>query len=321
MSFGLRRSGLAALVLAAVGLCVQASLAQESSTSAEVRDHAKFFSDSAIQKAEARLAALNAKHNVRTVIETSAEVPPAKADDVRRMSNTARQKFFSDWTRQKAILASEPDIYVLINREPSHLRVRTSPALRNRGYSDADGRALTSALLSGFRAKQYDGALDKAVETLEAQVANLRSGSSRTTTAWPTHTERPSDEGVSSWFSGSGLFAIVAIVGLGLLVMFVLSAIFRSMSGGYGGAGGGWGGGGGFFGSLLGTIGGVMAGSWLYDQFFGGNSAQASDTTSHDAGATADDHTEAGDYGGDFGGDDFGGGDFDGGGDFGGGDF
>jgi uncharacterized protein len=317
MFHGLRRSGLAALVLAAVAL-VAAAPAQEASTTAEVRDQAQFFSSLAESQAEARLADLYAKHNVRVVIETTPEVPSDKADAVRSMTAAQRQTFFSDWTRQKAVLASEPDVYVLINREPSHLRVRTSPALRQRGYSDSEGRALTNAFLSGFRQKQCDAALRKSVDLLESHVGDLRADRSTPTAAGPV--ESDNDDATSSWFSGSGLITVIAIVGLGLLVMVVLSTVFRSMSGGgYGGPGYG---GGGFLGSLLGTIGGVMAGSWLYDHFFN-NSAHASDATPHDSGATADDHTtEAGDYGGDFGGDDWGGGGDDfGGGDFGGGDF
>jgi uncharacterized protein len=110
-----------------------------------------------------------------------------------------------------------------------------------------------------------------------------------------------------------------------LVVGFLMRLLRGGMGGvGLGGAGALRGGGGGFFSSLLGGIGGAIAGSWLYDHFLGGNAHAADSSTS--------DHPDAppSDVGGDFSssggdvdigsGDDFGGGgDAGGGGDFGGG--
>ena len=49
------------------------------------------------------------------------------------------------------------------------------------------------------------------------------------------------------------------------------------------------GGGGGFFSSLLGGIGGAMAGNWLYDRFFGGNSHSGDNWNSASADAPPSD--------------------------------
>ena len=117
---------------------------------------------------------------------------------------------------------------------------------------------------------------------------------------------------------------------IGLVLAWVVVAIFRAMSRG-GNPGGGVPapgmGGGGFFSSLLGGMFGAAAGMWLYDQFSGHHSsayaADADERGNGDSGFSGQDtdYSGSGDsFGSDSSSGDAGGGDF-GGGDGGGGDF
>ena len=100
---------------------------------------------------------------------------------------------------------------------------------------------------------------------------------------------------------GTFLMIILGIFGV-LLVLRLIGGLFNRSAGqgipagmgmprqgmgggpGYGGPGYG-GGGGGFFSSVLGGLGGALAGNWLYDQFSGGRHGQYG---SADAGHVAD---------------------------------
>src|SRR5262249_25765873 len=86
-------------------------------------------------------------------------------------------------------------------------------------------------------------------------------------------------EGNSIWGWGCAGIGVLLVVWL----IFGLIRAFSGMGGGHGGYGGGMGGGmggggGGFFTGLLGGLFGAMAGSWIYNNFFGGHHSAWSGT-------------------------------------------
>jgi uncharacterized protein len=247
------------------------------------------------------------------------------------MSAKERGEFFASWLKKLAQEEKAKGVFVLICREPSHLRIGVSKELHNRGFTDADRDAATDKLISAFKAKEYDRGLQNALGSIRTTADRKL----KATAAQPdkAHAAPPvppnSGMGLTGWLclGIAGLIAVMAIIGL-------VGMFFRGGSGaaapGTPGYGGGGFGGGGLMGGLLSGLGGALLGNWIYDQW-SGRSAHAGDdigSSDHTTSSGHDDNyqdfnSSGGDFG-DSGGGDFGGGDFgggDGGGDGGGGDF
>lgn len=302
---------------------------------ADVSDGGGFFSAGAIAKANEAIRALEKKsgHDVR--IETFATVPDGKAQAVSKMDAKEREMFFSNWLHDRAEATKSRGVVILICKDPSHLRLWAGKPLERAGFGAAQAKPITAALLTGFKAKEYDKALNDTVTQLTTALEGLHAvrGAAAApahpanpiphkTTPQPAHHERPAAQQTGY----GGLIFVMAIVIGGIVVISLLSRLFGGRQSGAGPGGGyGGGGGGGFMQGLAGGIFGAVAGNWLYNQFSGGH-AHGSDsnwTGSDSSGGASNDSSSNSDsgFGGgtDFGGGDFGGGG--GGGDAGGGDF
>jgi len=301
----------------------------------EVTDGAGFFSQSVVDAATSRLGTIQKQHGAELRIETISSVPADKVDEVRKMDKEARNRFFSQWTQDRAHSLKAAGVYVLISKDPAHLHMYLNRSFERRGYTNAQELELRELLLKGFKDKKYDSTLQNAVDLFARQVSTM----SRSTSGPLGHhgpvRSGPMEPGAGQHpVGGGGGVSWVVLVLIGVVGFFLVTSLVRSMSGGMGGApGGGYGGGGGsgLFGSLLTGMFGAMAGHWLYDSFFS-NSAHAGESHGGFGDSSGGDDANfdnsgsdiGGDYdnsgGGDFGGSDGGGGDF-GGGDGGGGDF
>ena len=294
----------------------------------EVRDSAGIFSANAVKQADETVRRIQKEFRKDLLVETFAGIPDNRTEDYKRN----REDFFSNFVRERAQAARIDGIYVLVLKEPPPHRYRIQVAVgqvtRQRAFLSSDRDELVRVLQASFREDKYDDALRSGVAFVERSLrSNLGSSSVRSTAAVaPMHSS--SSDGGGSWSSGSSIGSWVILALLFLAGMMVVSFVIRLFRGGMGGGnmagaggmGGGYGGGGGgFFSSMLGGIGGAIAGSWLYDRFLGGN-AHASDRFDSDSS-----NAPMSDVGGDWsssGGDvDSGssGGDFGGGGDSGGG--
>lgn len=282
-----------------------------------VVDRAKFFSADAIKQAEDAILELERKHQLDVRVETYQTVPDDQVERVKGMSAKERGEFFARWLRNLAQESKAKGLFILVCREPSHLRIGVGKELHARGFSDTERDAATDKLIAAFKEKEYDRGLKDALDSIRASADRKL----RAAAAMPGKTpNEPPASAFPAW-AGWLCLGIGGLVAIGAILL-VVSSLFRGTGGAAapGGYGGGFGGGGGILGGLLSGFGGALLGNWMYDQW-SGRSAHAgepdSGTPDHAAGSHDDNYQDFSSSGGDFG--DSGGGDF-GGGDFGGGD-
>jgi uncharacterized membrane protein YgcG len=326
----------------------------EYSNGVSIVDRADFFSTDAKKQALQTIRQLRRDKQVEVRVETYEELPPEKAAEVRGMSARERAVFFQQWLKELAKREQANGVFILICKEPSHLRVGISTELHRRGFTDDERDAISERLLNGFREKDYDKGLLDAIAYIDTAAGRASSAKSGASSPVPTRSEpradqsRPGTRRESSGI-GAGLGGLICLGVVGFIVVMVVMMVARMfrrspaaggygqpMQGpqGYGGYQGGYGGpmgggGGGMFGGLMSGIGGALLGNYMYDRW-----NQPTGHSGHqppDAGSTAaggqmmddpnryeDFSSSGGDFG-DSGGGGFGGGDS-GGGDYGGGD-
>ena len=329
-------------------------LAPSMSRAADVVDGGGFFSAETLAKANQTIRDLETKTGHEVRIETFANVPADKVDAVKKMEKTEREEFFKKWLHDRADQTKAHGVFVLICKEPAHLRLWGAKSIQQAGFKDAEAKAVREILLTGFKAKEYDKTLTEALAQLSKTYDGLKSGKQKdrgaaghavpgnTPAARPPHAPQhapmnrapavPAAAPGANW--GNVLFVMAMVVG----GIFLISAVMRMFRGGQnygpGGPGGGGygagGGGGGFMSGLAGGLFGAVAGNWLYNQFSdhhasagethsSGNDSSTFGDSSNEPISFDSDSSNSG--GTDFGGGDFGGGDFGGGGGDSGGDF
>ncbi len=292
-----------------------------------VEDNAGFFSDRAKKQANAEIAEIKRQYNLDLFIQTF-KAPRAGFDKVDTKNREALGRFFLDWANDQARNSGITGVYVLIFKDadnPKHwwIQPMVGPnTLKSGRFTGANRDELGKRLQTRFP-KDADAALTEAVtfvhdklrgSSTPAAVVNIGPEAGKTVEAPPI-----------LGYLCLGVFA--------LLVIWVVVAVIRAMSG-VGTAAGGSGGGSGFLSSLLGGLLGAAAGMWVYDTFFGhhtstagadpGTMSSAGDANYSDAGQDFSGGSSGGggDWGDSSGGGDTGGGGGDfggGGGDFGGG--
>lgn len=151
----MRRYGLPTISLALLAL---AFVAAPQARAGSLRDDADFFSPEAEQRVTQSLDQIQQRRGKNVVVETYASPPssiPTGGDEV------ARNEAYLQWAVERG-RATRADVVVLISRNPSHLRVDSSAALKQSGvFTDADQTAAANAMLPAFRQKNYDqGILD-----------------------------------------------------------------------------------------------------------------------------------------------------------------
>jgi hypothetical protein len=311
----------------------------------EIRDDGAFFSKPVLDKANARLAELHREFGKEVRIETFKTVPGGRGDEVAKMSQADRARYFEKWTRDRATTEHVKGIFVLISRHPGHIEIAVDKQTRDQGFGPQERTELRDKFMSGFKHEKYDEALMGSIESLHQTFKtklHTKTGAHAPIGA-AQHGRGDGHNQPAAAGHGMGWLGWVLIIGAIFLGIRLIGLLFGGMSrggyptaGGYSGGPGYGGGGGGFFSSLMTGMLGAVAGNWLYHSMFGGSEAfghgggfGGGDYQSSNEGAGEDFQTSGGDFdsgdtsdgGGDFGGGDFGGGDF-GGGDFGsGGDF
>ena len=300
--------------LAVVACLVSAGQAR--AVGPEVRDNAGLFSPAAVQQADAAIQKIQRELRKDLLIETFPGVPQDRQADYSRN----REEFFTGFVRERAQAARLDGIYVLMMKEapPHKLRIQVGmgEATRQRAFLASDRDQLVRLLQTKFREEKYDEGLTAAVALVDRTVRSHLNGAAPAGATRPVASAAPIASGGAA--GQVNVMKWVFIIGGVLVAVFLVRMFAGGMGGGGGGGGlsgsGGMGGGGGFFSSLLGGIGGAMAGNWLYDRFTGDNARSP-----HDSGSSANEAPS--DVGGDYSssGGDVGGGDFGGGGDGGGG--
>lgn len=289
-----------------------------------VRDTAAFFSEASKAEAGRSIAEIGRRFKKDLVIETYPEIPEAVRQGVNLADKPAVNRMFEEWTVKQAKQLRVNGVYILLSKEPAHLQVVVGNETQHNAFTLKDRDALASLMLARLRTKQNDQALLEGVNF----VFNTMAGHA-TARSQPGPTVGATSMPAARSEAGPPWGTILTVV-LGLVVVWMVIGLFRSMSSG-GGVGAGAGpasGGGGFFSSLLGGMFGAAAGMWLYDQFSDHHGSAWGADQDHSSsgddrgfsGRDSDYSGSGGDFSGDSGGGDSGGGDS-GGGDSGGGDF
>lgn len=328
--------------------------APASAQAATIRDRAGMFSKDVVKKAQAQLEKIERASGVPIVIETIDAIPGLERNAPKSRSREAIDSLAIE--RDKAI--RDEGIYLLMSKRDhlmSHVLVRERLAhVLPIGKRDA----IRDAFVEEFKKEGgYDAGLLNGVRAIEKALDGVSVGGAAGLAhgGAPLRVQHRADGGRMA--AGRSTFTtflliIVGIFGVLLLLRLIGGLFNRSAGPGYPGQGGmgmpgpgmgggpgyygspGYGGrGGGIFSSILGGLGGALAGNWLYDQFSGGrhgqygsaDAGQVPDSTGTpdqggDAIIGADDDPGGGTSWDDAGGGDGGGGDWGGGGgDWGGG--
>jgi uncharacterized protein len=291
---------LLAIPVALAGMIVAAPV--QAST---IRDSAGMFSPAVVKKLDAQLNRLERTTKIPVVIETIDAIPGLDKD----ASTSVKRKAIDTYAIRRDREIRDEGIYFLISK---HDKVFSRVLIRERleELLPIEKRdAIRDALVEEFKKGNFDAGLTRAVETIEQALENATvvNKGAKAPGVLPRHAGAGNAKAAQSTM-GVFWMILLAIVVV-LLVLKVLGGLFgRSANSGYPGqmggmgmqrpgmgqgpgyfgGGGGYGGGrgGGFFSSLMGGIGGAVAGNWLYDQFSGrhGN-VNTSDAYSHDPGA------------------------------------
>ncbi len=322
-------------------------------SAADISDAGGFFTSDTLATVNKSITELEQKSGHTVRFETFAAVPADKVETVSKMDAKQREAFFSSWVHDRAEATQSRGIVVLMCRQPSHLNVWVGKPIQQAGFGAAQAQTVKEAMLTSFRAKEYDKGLTNAVSLLSTTFSGLKAPASKSASATQTkHAGQPTPAAVrhvpaasvpaqhaplhanqaSAW---PGIITVLMLVVGGIFAVSMIGRMFGGGSqshGGYGAPGGGYGGGGGFMNGLAGGIFGAVAGNWLYNQF-SDHSASAGEHHSHGSSLDSSDSSNGGGFdsgsgssdtgfsgGTDFGGGDFGSGDSGGGGsDFGGG--
>lgn len=250
-------------------------IANTHAVGSEVRDQAGLFSPAAIKQADDTIRVMQRDFRKELLIETFPGVPDNRKADYERN----REQFFAEFLRERAQSAGVDGVYLLLMKErPPHtlrIQVGVGEATRQRAFLASDRDALVRLLQTSFREKRYDDGLREAATFVERTMRHNLAG--RPAVGVPASMQSNSEWSWLPW--------VLLFVG----GMIVVSFVMRLLRGAAGSTGGnvppvlGSSGGGGFLSSLLGGIGGAMAGSYLYDRFFSDH-AQAGDRWNSSAG-------------------------------------
>lgn len=274
---------------------------------AQVKDSADFFTPNATERANQLISQLRQQTGHDVIIET---LPSLPQDQQAQLQSMGKDRFFQQYTAQRARQAGISGIYVLITRDPSHLQVAVGDQTARSGlFTAADRNQLRDTLLTNFRAKNYDqGLLDGVAFAQRTMTANA-SAAGRTSNkgtiqsfpgaaATPSGRTAPTAAPPARSTGHSGFFWLVVVGGALLLLVFILRRVAARAStysagpgytqasnvppplpgqqppyGGYPGYGAGTGGG--FGRGILGGLLGGAAGGWLYDRMSHRNDAGA----------------------------------------------
>lgn len=157
-----------ALVFAVISCAFLASSA--AAVAPEIKDDAKFFSAETVKKANEQIKDIARKHGFDLLVETFDTVPGDQAAKVKALEPDERTKFFQNWAKDRINHHVVNGVYVLICRQPPHIRVEVTDKATAR-FGSAFGPELGKVLVGEFSKKQFDDGLLKAVKQLQDKLA------------------------------------------------------------------------------------------------------------------------------------------------------
>ena len=324
---GLFSNSMLALCLAMFGLLAAGNVR---AATPGIVDHAHILQDDTVSKVSAAFGELKQKYQKDILIETYATIPSELKD---KFTPEGKTQFFAEWAKTRETSEKVNGVYVLVCMDPTYLQVGVGDNTQKHAFTLADRDQLKQNLIAGLKAKKYDETMralpgffqstfQTNLKTMHSQPVERNSSTVPVTTA-PGAAQDTSSGGMG--FMGIIVLFVCIIFGV-MIFSFIARMIFGGGGGGSPGYAGGSGGGGGFFSGLLGGIGGAIAGNYIYDSLFrgdshhSGNDANAAGQDNSGGNMWGNDNSTDSSFTNDGGGfDSGGGGDFGGGGDSGGG--
>jgi uncharacterized membrane protein YgcG len=135
-----------------------------------IQDDGKFFSASALKKANDTIAGIYRKYDRDVLVETFATVPAADVEMVKAMDTEKRTAYFLQWAKDRTKERVVNGVYVLICKEPRHLRVgivEKEPHKVPPGTRDA----IDNLLIKEFREGRFDEGLEQTLLLIEEKLA------------------------------------------------------------------------------------------------------------------------------------------------------
>ncbi|HEV7300772.1 MAG TPA: TPM domain-containing protein [Tepidisphaeraceae bacterium] len=154
-------------------LVVAIVLSLASTTSAadpRVRDSGRFFSPATVEAVERQLEDLHRQTGRQVIVETYERPPMAIGSSVDMQNTDARAAVFGEFAADRAKQIGA-DVYVLVNRTPSHLRVFELNELKQAGLPQAQRERVVQTMLVAFKDKQFDQGLTSGVAMLTGSLA------------------------------------------------------------------------------------------------------------------------------------------------------
>jgi len=124
----------------------------------KVADGAMLFSEEAASEANDIIRLIRQAYDKDVMVETYPAVPDELKGELAR---DGKEKFYSDWLERRAAQLGVRGVFILVTREPGRVQVGVDRATRRRVFTVEDREALREALVTSFRARQFDqGLLD-----------------------------------------------------------------------------------------------------------------------------------------------------------------
>src|SRR5207249_1315611 len=119
---------------------------------AQARDEAQFFTPSVVEQANAQIRDIRDKYKKDVLIETIPSIPEDQKD---QLSAKGKERFFADYSAQRAQSAKIDGIYVLICKDPTYLKVAVGNNTARSAFTTSNRDELARTMLAKFRAKDY----------------------------------------------------------------------------------------------------------------------------------------------------------------------
>ncbi|MFO0965044.1 MAG: TPM domain-containing protein [Gemmataceae bacterium] len=276
-----------------------------------IRDDAKIFSPAAVSKASAEIGKIESRHHTPMIIETreAPKLPP----DVDHADGKAVHEYYRKTLLEHAKKTmGKAGVFVAILPDKGQAYCFVGPDTINKEHlTPKKATEIALKMQEKVKKKDYDGALDLAVASVRSLLPPPKTEVTKTDSdTWFGRDKKTTTGGGAGGRPVEGHepakptpWLTYILIGLGvIIVLWLIMAVVRGLSGmgggggapGYGSGGPGYaggyggGGGGGFMRGFLGGLVGAAAGMWLYNNVFGGGASSAFGGTHSPTGGMSD---------------------------------
>ena len=287
-----RRLIRSALLVGCLGLLLPAiAIAQPPTKVFRISDEAKMFTKDTLDKADLKVQQIKRDYNKDVFVETLPKLPPAamKSYDSAK-GDKEKTKFWRDFAGKRYADEGVSGVYVLITKEPSHLRVHVGEKTIKKAFTEKNRSDAQTILVDHFKKDDFDIGLLTVLDQIDTSLGRNIDKVKSSTSPIAAKTSAAANTAVS------GIWGMICIGLVVVLALWLVVGLFRAFTGAgnrpvdrpqYGNQGGGGqqggggyapqqqGGGGGFLKGMLGGMLGAAGGMYLYDTFLRGNSPSA----------------------------------------------